>query len=353
MTFASPVLAACLAVFTLAPALADAAPIDTRPIPYRTKVYGEQDDIFCRLSDPIENLACLAHDAAMGLDDSQVSSDHAWAAMAIELAGLIQTTASSERASLYQRAAQKTLPTTGKAELCLRDGYGICGNHQELFTRAMVFLGIPTRIVSLYYEDRAGARHSHAASEFLMSGTWRFVDTTWDAYWLRNPNDRSSLLGFEEIRRTKARPTHANRANLWLVANTTKPLDAFDYVDAPTYFLIQYGDSGVVHLDLGAAPERFRDIPNYVGANQPGADMAFQVSLPTRRAGTYNLKVTALACAGTPTLVSDRGLSVVLQQGDNLLPLGQVQTLSVSHAEGQVCYAVLDRIEYVGPPQPR
>lgn len=350
MKFVSLLLFACLAVLTLEPALAQAGPIDLRAIPYRTKVYGEQDDIFCRLPDPIENLACLAHDAGMGVDNARASDAKAVAAIAIELAGLIQTMVSSERASLYLNAARKTLPTTGQAEMCLRDSFGICGNHQELFARAMAFLGIPTRIVSLYYEDRAGVRHSHAASEFLLDGTWRFLDITWYAYWLRDPSDRSSLLGFEEIRRKKVRPTHVNQANPWLVANTTAPMDAFDYIDAPTYFLVQYGDSGTVHLALSADAERFQDIPNYIGANQPGTDMSLELSVPEGRVGAYNLKVTDIACQTTPTLVSDAGASRVLHTGDNLVLLGRKQTLSVGHAGGQVCYAVLDRIEYVGAP---
>lgn len=349
----SPIFAAVVTLLALTPVLADAAPIDTRPIPYRTKVYNEQTDVFCRLADPIENIACLAHDAAVGIDDPHFSADEVFAAMAIELAGLIQTIASSERASLYLRAGGKVLPTSNQADICLRDSYGICGNHQELFARAMAFLGLPTRIVSIYYEDQTGARSSHAASEFLLNGAWRFVDTTWNAYWLRDPDDLSSLLSFEEIHRTKAKPTHVNRANPLLFANMKTPLDAFGYVDAPRYFLIQYGHSGVVRLHLSAAVETFQDIPNYVGANQPGAEMSLMISVPSQLVGTYNLNVTDIACAGTPTLVSDTGLSVPLRKGDNLIHVVRTQTLSVAHTNAPVCYAVLDRIEYIGPAQPR
>jgi len=344
-------MAVLAAVLALLPDTAQAQAQAADRVPYRTKVYGETTDVFCHLDDPIENIACLAHDAGMGVAWERLTPSQATAVIAIELAGIIHNLASSQRANLYQLSAHQPMPGTSEGALCLKNYYGICGNHQELFSRATAFLGIPSRIVSIYYQDRDGARHSHAASEFLLDNKWRFIDVTWDAFWLRDPSDPSSMLSFEEVRARKAPPTHVNSADMWLMLNLQQPLDPFGYLRAPVYFLIQSGPSGLLQLKMTNPVERFADIPNYIGANERNAEMRFRVSVPRRRAGTYNIKVAALACEESAAVLVGAGTGVAhtLVQGDNLVHLGAEQTLSIAHRAPNICYAVLDRIEYVEP----
>lgn len=316
-------------------------------IPYRTKVYGEREDVFCHLENPIENIACLAHDAAMGEKSILGGEAQTKAAMAIELANIIQNTASSARNSLYNHVNKPNI-STHESELCLTNYYGICGNHQDLFKMAALFLDIKTRIVSIYYLDKNNHRHSHATSEFLLDGKWRFIDTTWNSFWLANPENISSILSFKEIiEQKKRRPTYSNHSNLWLYSSTLYGLDVFDYLDAKQYYLIQKGGKGTLKLHLDYPIEDFNNIPNYIGSDGPDNELTLYITLPKGQTGTFNFQISGTACVETHVILESENFKQVLHQGKNYVKLVDKQTLRIKHSPGKICYAVLDKIERV------
>jgi Transglutaminase-like superfamily len=316
-------------------------------IPYRSKVYNEKTDIYCHLPDPIENLACLAHDAAMGAKNALGLNDNQTTAiMAIELANLIQRLASAPRNSFYVRKFNKPFVNTGNGHLCLLNYYGICGNHQEIFSKAMQFLGIKTRILSVYFMDKTGKRLNHAASEFYLDGKWRFIDITWAAYWLEDGSNVSSMLGFKEILAKKILPSNVNTSDIWYQRYMVKPLNAFGYLDAKKYYLIQYGDSGTIDLDMEYSQENFKHIPNYLGSNKPNAELKLHINVPKKQTGIYNLKVAGIECQEKhPVLSYGQNTKVPLTIGDNSIRLYGEQTLSIIHKPPSTCYVVIEKIK--------
>jgi len=167
--------------------------------PYKTKYYGKTNDVFCNFDNAIENVACLGHDAGVGvaqiygLNETQTA-----ASVSIEIAELIQKQVSVARQSLYVSKANKSGIGTRDGEMCLINYYGICGNHQDLFIKAMAYVGIPARKASVYFIAPDDSYRNHALAEVLLDGKWRLIDITWGAVYLREPEDFLTMMSMQE-----------------------------------------------------------------------------------------------------------------------------------------------------------
>lgn len=327
--------------------LSDGFALNFDVLPYRVKVYGEKDDIYCHIDDPIENIACLAHDAAIGVKKYfSLNDTEAKALMAIELANIIQRIASSPRNNFYIKTLNEKFINTKNSKHCLLNYYGICGNHQEIFAKAMMFLGIRTRYLSVYYMDESGNRHNHAAAEFLLNGKWRFIDVTWAAFWLGDAKDISSLLGFEEVIEKKSFPDNVNSSDIWFYYSNKNVPDVFSYLSAKKYYLIQYGASGTVEIEMTKPVEIFTHIPNYIGANDIDAEMKLRISIPEGREGIYNFKISGASCKNEAEIILKlEKKRYPLKVGNNFISLKDEQLLAIDHKPSNICYVVLDKIE--------
>ena len=116
-----------------------------KPKNYMEEKYGKS--LSCNLTDPIEEIACLSWDAALGRtgDEDDFSKVDFDTLLAINSIVTIQNTASSARYSRYSRfpiKSLKDLSNIDKTRELLELKQGICGNHQEIMNRVMNFVGI-------------------------------------------------------------------------------------------------------------------------------------------------------------------------------------------------------------------
>lgn len=324
--------------------------MDARP--YKIKTYGDEESAICDLADAYENIACLAHDAVIKLQGSTWSENDVRIGMAIETAALIQRIASSGRYSLYVGAFGVETPAYAENHLCIENFFGICGNHQKIFEETMKFLDIETRKVSIYFHDRHGKRHNHAASEFLIDGTWRYIDITWMAFFLDDEADLETIMSFDDVLSTSwnhlERRLVINQTDSWLMSHDRSGADIFAYLkaDDDQYILIQKGNSGEMALEIDDV-ETFEHVPKYLGASISGDDMTLHLRKRNQRHEFYNFKVKATHCPkGEPILDVD-GEAYKMKEGDNLIPIDGRQRITVDHAPGAICYVMFDRIERV------
>lgn len=245
------------------------------PKNYMMEKHGIAQPFYCDLKDPVEEIACMAWDAALGNVSGSAykykmveAEQHFQIWFAIELAQIIQKIAQSPRNSLYvTRLKIAPFLNNGDTEICLIQKYGICGNHQDIFYKAMLFSGIETRHVAFYYFNSDGNKKSHAASEFLINNKWRFIDITWSSIWLSKPHQLSSMLSIDEIRKGVGFRI-SNELDLWFFSNSHIFFggnDLFAYTHRPLTAMIR-GNTGKVFINLD--DERsFEHLPNYVGSN--------------------------------------------------------------------------------------
>lgn len=328
--------------------------MDTEIVPYVTKKYGIKDNIYCQLEDPIENIACMAHDTALGNSRAGLISKQEVIIIsaALEAASLIQTIASSARDSFYVRNFGKKFNTTSQSNLSLVQNRGICGNHQDLFKKALSYLNIPTRKISIYYKTSKNQRLNHAASEFLVNGKWYFIDITWNTVWIRDRQNLESILSYQELRslnksdRTKFELS--NQTNIWFQLNMRHGLNAYSYLDAKKYFLEKIGDFGILKFDLSKKGENFSSIPNYIGSNAPGSEIKFIVKLSPENIGRYVFDVSGISCQEDQTIMqSSHGDSFHLSVGKNIVNLKERQLLKMKYDKDNICYVVFKEIRHL------
>lgn len=79
----------------------------------------------------------------------------------------------------YQKIDKLSSDYTPDIDTVLNDGKGICYDYAVLFGAMLRSQGIPTKLVKGY---RDGIDAYHAWNEVYLDGSWKVIDTTYDAY---------------------------------------------------------------------------------------------------------------------------------------------------------------------------
>ena len=110
------------------------------PKNYMMEKRGIAEPFYCDLEDPIEEIACMAWDAALGRHKVNYNKIEFEVSFVMTAIGIIQTIASSPRNGLYVNHMGATSPiNTEQSNLCVIQKRGICGNHQDLLARVLEF----------------------------------------------------------------------------------------------------------------------------------------------------------------------------------------------------------------------
>ena len=322
----------------------------TLPQNYMMEKHGIAEPFYCDLEDPIEEIACMAWDAALGAayQYKMVEAEqHFQIFFAIELAQIIQKIAQSPRNWLYvKRLKIAPFLNNQDTDICLIQKYGICGNHQDIFHKAMAFSNIKTRHVGFYFLDGDGNKNSHAASEFLINNKWRFIDITWSSIWMSKPNQLSSMLSIDEIRKGLGFRI-SNELDLWF-QTVSKDIDKFAYTHRPLTGMIR-GNTGAVVIDLD--DERpLEHLPNYVGSNVKHENGTTHIwtSPQSQQNAKIPIKLVVAGVGGCssngPILLDDAGNEYPLQQGSNHITVPNGGSFNVKRDQNEICYIVFSDI---------
>ena len=285
------------------------------PQNYMMEKHGIAKPFYCDLEDPIEEIACMAWDAALGKHrrpgpkfDLIFDLN-----LVLEAAELIQTLVSSGRQSLYSRSFGAAQIRPADADICIVEKRGICGNHQDLMKKVLSYASIPTRNIEIYYHSADGERSSHAASEVFIGDKWRYVDVTWFSIWVTNPDDIYSLESLESIVSKIAQGVPlfrlSNQLDTWYQLQYEAGFDPFYYIKNPrSHIGIIIDQQGTLTFspktDLG-----FQHIPNFVGTNDgTNTGITMKWNVPDQRQ-TLNLRLDVAGVSGCssngPILVDD------------------------------------------------
>ena len=189
------------------------------------------------------------------------------------------------------------------AERCLQLRYGLCGNHAALAQGLLEEAGLTVRPVQFFYQV-AGTRYSHIAPEVLIGGTYRFIDTTYGAYWISQRRANTfALATLEEIlgKRKLARNAIWNTALApYAIRRAVTDFDPFEYLTAPNVDVIR-GNKGTIKLTLRGASgtERFVDLPAFIGDNQDDGQTSGLDFVIDGARGRYQVRLLILASAVT------------------------------------------------------
>ena len=342
------------------------------PQSYMLEKYGSSSPFYCDLEDPIEEIACVSWDSALGsirrIQESggveiEYSEGLFHTLFSVNALNLIQQIVSYPNDYLYTQSLNlaETLNDL-QSGLCVARNYGRCGNHQNIFGEVLDFAGIRSRRLSLYMM-LDGVKFSHAVSEFYAFDQWMFVDVTNGAIW-RDPANRFRLLSFDEVlslnHESRLESKSSNNNDLWYFVNTylheknERPVNQFEYLDHRTQFLgILRDGSGRTIIDLSLGSDALLQQPNYVGSNHEFSEgISSTISLPGEPVETnlsVNLTVSEVGGCSShgSTLVDENGSEYPLEKGDNLIAIDNGVIFTAKREEGEVCYIVFGGISLV------
>ena len=206
----------------------------------------------------------------------------------------------------FQRVLRDGYENPGSdAERCLTLRYGLCGNHTSLALALFEEAGLTARPVQVFYENK-GLRLNHIAPEVRIGDEYRYVDTTYGAYWTKR--DRAASFDLATLDEVRAMRNPSKRA-VWNAAlapysiprtTAAAEYDPFDYLSASNASIIR-GYQGTIRLAFNglSGSEPFKDIPNYLGDNQnDGRSAGVDFAIAAAR-GRYEIKLRTLATAVT------------------------------------------------------
>ena len=320
---------------------------------YMMEKRGIAEPFYCDLEDPIEEIACMAWDAALGKHRKPGFKFDL--NLVLEATKLIQTLVSSGRQSLYNRSFGAGQITAKDADICIVEKRGICGNHQDLIKKVLSYAGIPTRHIGIYYYSADGKRNSHAASEVFIGDKWRYVDVTWFSIWVANPDDIYSMESFESVvsKFAQGLPLFrlSNQLDTWFQYQYEVGHDPFYYIKNPeSHIGILTDQQGTItfspNTDLG-----FQNIPNYVGTNDGmNTGITMRWTVPDR-GQTLNLRLDVAGVSGCssngPILLDDAGNEYPLQQGSNHITVPNGGSYNVKRKQNEICYIVFSDIAVI------
>lgn len=333
------------------------------PQNYMMEKHGIAEPFYCDLEDPIEEIACMAWDAALGareyyFDQNTFGQDEFNLLVSISVMNLIQQKISGLRSMLYFESGYGGYTQ----DVCFIQKRGSCGNHQFIFQRAMSFAGIKNRSVGVYMELN-GRRLSHAMNEIFLNGEWVLFDTTNAAIYPDQQSDYG-LLSLQDLtvlpqgqrfnlRHFNAIDVHAftlmqNLSGVNEQFQQRARREQFAYLLDETKILgTLYNNHGIVFVDL-MRDQVFEQLPNYVGTNDgTNTGITMRWTVPDR-GQTLNLRLDVAGVGGCssngPILLDDAGNEYPLQQGSNHITVPNGGSYNVKRDQNEICYIVFSDI---------
>lgn len=330
------------------------------PQNYMMEKYGISEPFYCDIEDPIEEIACISWDSALGalhrLNENNLNftlDRHFPLFYALNAANMIQQLVSYPNQILYQEKLGFANNISDNT-LCLFRNHGRCGNHQNVFGEIMNFFPIPSRHASIYMQSN-GQRFNHAANEVFIDNHWIFIDTTNGAIW-HDAEESFGYLSLEEIISLPEdqKTNLINQNDLWtmvnflLIANGVQNVNQFDYANSATQILgvITDGEGTIAfspNTEMG-----FQHIPNYVGTNtgtNTGITMRWTAPDQSQK---LNLRLDVAAVGGCssngPILLDDAGNEYHLQTGINQITVPNGGSFNVKRDQDEICYIVFNDI---------
>jgi hypothetical protein len=157
----------------------------------------------------------------------QRSPKEFWLALAIS--GFVQERVSSAHYQSTKRVG--AAPTMTSTAQCLMRQSGLCGHQGRAAVDLARRLGVPSRLVQLYWLEKSGKRASHVLVEYEWGGKWRLFDLTWGAYFTRPGGAPYEALSWAELAAGGPFETHRNELDLWLTSNLMVGIDVFSYIE--------------------------------------------------------------------------------------------------------------------------
>jgi Transglutaminase-like superfamily len=238
------------------------------------------------------------------------------------------------------------------ADEALSRGIGICGNHIAAFEAILRRLNVPVRSVQLWYTDANDVRQNHILTEVEWDNRWHLFDVTWGATY-PGPDSTASHpdpLSIADVLKRKERPVW-NPNNPTTRSIFAKGDDPFAYLDGNelSVTIAEVGEVKVKPAELrgNTRVESFRDIPNYVGFNNPEARDSGLSFLFDGLMGRFDVTVNVTAHQGCSTggLVLD---GVVVAAKDGVIQFRGItdpRRLSATSSD-DVCYIVMRSVEF-------
>ncbi|MDF1610276.1 transglutaminase domain-containing protein [Hoeflea sp. YIM 152468] len=305
----------------------------------------------CQQEDPVKRHACLIRMAAEGARSvgSDMTSFEFLAAL--ETLSFVQLTISSARYALLANKLGTAFPAPVlDPKVYLNSGYGICGQHQMVFSAILDELGIKSRIVQLWYSHPDGSHDSHIAAEAKIDGKWVYFDTTAGAIFFKDINDPASQLSIAELIALGRKNVDVSINNnvAWNFSRFYTDYDLLGYLDADDLDVAVNGEGTVrplINWDNTDGTLITAYGQNFIGDNlveENGVGYTYRITPP--EPGKYSLKgaVDVGGCAG--------GLEICTQDTCHVVSQGEIDftaetgddgafILSVKAQDG-VCYAV-------------
>jgi len=335
------------------------------PQNYMMEKHSVTEPFYCDLADSIEEIACMAWDAALGVVTyySQAKSfdrDQFNILVALSAMNIIQQQVSGPRSMVYYDKGFGGC----KQDDCLIQQRGSCGNHQFIFNTVMSYVDINSRSVGVYME-LDGKRLSHAMNEIKIEDRWVLVDTT-NATIYASGEGQFKLLSFSDVlalneeSRFSARKSNIVDVNLFSLISPISSLDRtlqsiardeqYAYLlDRSKIFGILYNGEGHLKIDV-SAEGNISQLPKYIGSNKAensGISSTLYSSSSDQGADlAINLVVSGVGgcSAYGAILVDDTGREFPLDQGANQLTIRSGSTFTVKRESNEVCYVVFSEI---------
>ena len=350
-------------IFTFAFSSSVPAQENKLPQNYMMEKHGISEPFYCDLEDPIEEIACMAWDAALGSMNiyakiDQFDREQFNLLIALSTMNLIQQEVSGLRSMLYYEKGFGGYTQ----DICLVQKRGSCGNHQFIFQKVMGFAGIENRTVGIYME-LGGKRLSHAMNEIRIDDNWALFDTTNAAIYLSNESGLY-LLSLEDLNRLQeAGRFNSRQHNLVDVyafsmneefsvfneeAQTAARFEQFAYLlDRTNVSALLYNGVGDVVVDL-LKDRVFEQLPNYVGTNTgKNTGISMNLTVPNHDENLQlNLQVAGVGGCSShgPIVLDNTGNEYPLTKGNNQIMITNGATFNVKREPEEICYIVFDDI---------
>jgi hypothetical protein len=335
---------------------------------YATDLGLFSQNLYCDdMSSSIEKYACLTEHAAKGIEFVYASSGiilkpyEVAVFEAIEAMNLVQNIAGSGRYAYlkymqahFKRPPSVFRPTTDAFEppamenqdACLRDSFGICGNHQFLFVAILQLLGVEARPVDFYYSLN-GHRYSHAAAEIKINDHWGYFDITWGSYWLQSPDDPLSVESLEDVLAGKGKQMLSN--NSWYVATRHSfsllglP-GIFSYLNAKDVQILR-NKGGRFVLSFNQGHVDFSDQPSYFGTPPEYSPLKMQLSA-NAPSGDASIDISGIGgdCAQSCMKVGSKCYPII--HGTTRITIAPNAIIEIE-GEDRVCYAVISSLNKI------
>ena len=329
------------------------------PQNYMMEKYGVSKPFYCDLEDPIEEIACVSWDSALGAIHrlkkksfkgfKNFTYSNFQVLFAINSANLIQQLISSPNTFLYEQIMD-IKKNINQNDLCVIRNHGRCGNHQFIFDRVMGFGEIPSRFIGIYMKNES-KRFNHAANEVLIDGKWMFLDSTNGTVW-RNDDDPFILFSFNTILNLENEKQfrYKNENDIWNMTNTflvqrgVRNINQYNYIFDETSFIgVTFDEEGLISFSL-QDKLGFQGIPNYIGSNTgKNTGISMNWSVPNYEENLdINLKVDGFGGCSSygPVILDDAGNEYLLLKGNNKIRIKNGATFNVKRQPDEVCYIV-------------